>query len=657
MDIGPTRIEGEVVRIRALMQAARYAESLNAALALLGEVPENRDVLYMVAVSQRYLRQPDDALATLERLEACHPTYSRLFQERGHCLVALREPARAVSAYLQAVNLNVALPASWEALALLFRSAGHAEDAETAMSHVAKLRSLPSAVVTASSMFADGETHEAERVIRAFLKTNPSDVEGMRLLARIGIKLDVLDDAEFLLESVLAFSPGYHLARYDYVRVLLQRHRHAKALEEAKVLMQADAANRDYRTVYATACLGVANYDEAVATYRQLADETPDAADLHLSLGHALKTLGRQKDAIVAYKTAAAAQPSFGDAYWSLANLKTYRFADEDIASMQREEASGVIRTVDRYHLCFALGKALEDQGNYESSFNYYDKGNTLKKAEVHYRADIVERSARLQMSVVDARFLKSREGWGCKRSDPIFIVGLPRAGSTLIEQILASHSAVEGTMELADVPRLVQRLQGRAYDEEQPPYPAVLRELTADQLKSFGEKYIADTKIYRTGKSFFIDKNPNNFRHLGLIHLMLPNALIIDARRDAMACCFSNFKQLFASGQEFTYDLQDIGRYYKSYVNLMAHWDQVMPGKILRVHHEDVVLDLEGSVRRLLAFCGLAFEQQCLEFHKTERSVRTASSEQVRRPITSEGLDQWKHFEPWLEPLKAALA
>jgi tetratricopeptide (TPR) repeat protein len=375
-----------------------------------------------------------------------------------------------------------------------------------------------------------------------------------------------------------------------------------------------------------------------------------------LSIAHALKTLGKQQEAIESYRAAAALNANFGDAYWSLANLKTYRFTEEEIARMRSVEAAPETKPVDRYHLHFALGKAFEDRGEYAESFRHYERGNALKKAEIRFRIEPIERTARLQASVCTRDFFLSRAGVGCGRPDPIFIVGLPRAGSTLLEQILASHSAVEGTMELADIPRLVHELQGREQNDSKPRYPAVLADLTPDQLGRYGEKYLADTQIYRTGKPFFIDKMPNNFRHVGLIHLILPNARIIDARREPMACCFSNFKQLFASGQEFTYDIDDIARYYRCYIELMEHWNAVLPGRILRVQHEDVVENLEGNVRRLLEFCGLEFEPQCVEFYKTERSVRTASSEQVRRPIFKEGLDQWRHFEPWLQPLRASL-
>jgi tetratricopeptide (TPR) repeat protein len=649
-------IETEVVRIRGLMQANQFAAALSAGNQLLTQVPENRDVLYVVAVSQRYLGRITDALDTLMRFEKIHPRYSRLFQERGHCYIAARNPGAAMEAYLAAVNINVALPASWQALQVLFRSAGRAADADTAAAHVATLAKLPVEVVTATSMFADGEIHEAEHIVRQYLLTHGNHVEAMRLLAKIGMKLDVLADAEFLLESVLVLAPGYQAARYDYVLALLARHKHVRALEELDKLLEVDPRNRSYKTTYATACVGLGDTARALQLYRELLEGAPQAADLHLSIAHVLKTQGRQTEAIDEYRTAAACRHNFGDAYWSLANLKTYQFPDDEIAQMRAAEAAAATPLVDRYHLCFAIGKALEDRGEYAESFAFYERGNALKKGEIRFRIEPLERSARLQTSVCTRSFFASRQGSGSPDPAPIFIVGLPRAGSTLLEQILASHSKVEGTMELSDIPRLVQELQGWEYNESLPRYPGVLAELGVDRLKQLGDKYLAGTAVYRSGRPFFIDKMPNNFRHIGFIHLILPNAKIIDARREPMACCFSNFKQLFAAGQEFTYSIDDIARYYRTYVQLMDHWNSVLPGRILQVQHEDVVEDLEGNVRRLLDFCGLDFEPACLEFYKTERSIRTASSEQVRRPIFKEGLDQWRHFEPWLGPLKVAL-
>jgi tetratricopeptide (TPR) repeat protein len=651
-----SRIEAEVWRIRGLVEKREFAQALAAAIKLCAEVPENRDVLYLLAVSQRYLGRLADALATLARLESTHPEFARLFQERGHCYRVAGQAVTAIEAYRRAVTLNAALLASWKALAALCKAAGQIEHVEIAVRQVAQLEQLPPQVLTASGMLAEDDIYGAERVLRRFLQTHGNHPEAMRLLAQIGTQLDVLDDAEFLLESVITFAPEYHQARYDYAVVLSKRHKHAAALKETNKLLGLEPENRAYRTMYATACVGLGEHDEALRAFRELVAETPDNAELHLSIAHALKTLGRQPEAIASYRTAAAVRPSFGDAYWSLANLKTYRFTDAEIAQMRAQEPAQATALIDRYHLCFALGKALEDRAAYEESFRYYARGNALKKAECRYDAGALERGSRRQAAVCTREFLNSRQGCGCERSDPIFIVGLPRAGSTLIEQILASHSKVEGTMELADIPRLVAQLQGREQRGPEPRYPAVLTELSSEQLKRFGKRFIADTQVYRTDRPFFIDKMPNNFRHIGLIHLILPHAKIIDARREPMACCFSNFKQLFASGQEFTYNLEDIGRYYVNYVALMEHWDDVLPGKVLRVEHEEVVENLEGSVRRILEFCELSFEPQCIEFYKTERSVRTASSEQVRQPIFKEGLEQWRHFEPWLGPLKQAL-
>jgi len=511
-------------------------------------------------------------------------------------------------------------------------------------------------VVTATSLFSDGDLAPAEAIVRAFLLQHGDHIEAMRLLARIGHKREVLDDAELLLAAVLQLAPDYQAARLDYARVLLDRHKYAAARRELETLLALEPANRLYRTIYATTIVGLGEHGRAVELYRDLLIETPEAAEIHLSVAHSLKTLGRRNEAIDAYRTAAAMRAGYGDAYWSLANLKTYRFTDQEIERMRGDEAATGTQPVDRYHLCFALGKALEDRGAYEESWRYYERGNELKRAESRYRPEVIETNTRNQIEVCTREFFAARAGVGLQDPDPIFILGLPRSGSTLIEQILASHSRVEGTQELAEIPRIALELQGRAPDPDNPRYPGVLAELAAADFLRLGQKYLDDTRIYRTDKPFFIDKMPNNFRHIGLIHLLLPNARIIDARREPMACCFSNLKQLFASGQEFTYSVDDIARYYRTYLELMRHWDAVLPGRILRIWHEDVVEDLEGNVRRILDFCGLPLEPACIEFYKTERSVRTASSEQVRQPIFREGLDSWKHFEPWLGPLKCAL-
>jgi len=649
-------VEREVQRTRQLLEERRFAEVLRATEALLATVPENRDVLFLRAYAQRMLGDAPAALKTLAVLEQLHPRFSRLYQERGNCHVALRQAPEAIDAFLRGVRINPALPASWSMLEGLYRMSGQRENAAAAAAHVAKLNTLPREVVTATVLFSDGELAEAEQIVRAFLLKHGHHIEAMRLLARIGIERDVLDDPQLLLEAVLDLEPTYHAARFDYAQVLVKRHLYPQAREQAEKLLAADRSDRNYRTLYAMTCVGLGLHERAIELYRDLLSGSQQPAELHLSIAHALKTLGRREEAIAEYRAAAAARAGFGDAFWSLANLKTYRFEDQELLRMEAAEAAASTPQIDRYHLCFALGKALEDRQRYEESFQYYARGNALKRAESRYRPEFFELNTRRQIEVCTPELFARHQGGGVHDADPIFIVGLPRSGSTLIEQILASHSAVDGTYELADIPRLVVELQGRDWGFDSARYPAVLAQMSAEDYRRLGEKYLRDTRVYRTGKLHFIDKMPNNFRHIGLIHLMLPNARIIDARREPMACCFGNWKQLFVSGQEFVYSAEDIARYYRTYLELMRHWNAVLPGRILRVQHEDLVDDLEGNVRRLLDYCELEFEPACLEFHRTERSVRTASSEQVRQPIYREGLEQWRHYEPWLEPLREAL-
>lgn len=653
-------VESEVERIRGLLKQRQFAEAVAAAAALRGEYPENRDVLYLLALGLRHAHRPADALDVLRELERHHPGTSRLYQERGHCYVVQKDARRAIEAYERAVQINPALPDTWSLLEGLYRMAGNEPQRQTAAAHARKLKSTPPEVVAATALFCDGELGAAEKQIRAFLLRHGNHVEAMRLLARIGVAREVLDDAETLLAAALEMAPDYIELRRDYACVLLDRHKHLEAIEQLDRLLKIDPRNIDYRVLRATATVGLGDHEGGMRGFTAaLADTDPKsrlAADLHLSIGHSLKTLGRRTEAIEAYRQAIAVRPKFGDAYWSLANLKTYAFSDADIGRLEEAEADPSTEEPDRYHLCFALGKAHEDRGDYARSFRYYERGNALKRAASRYRAELVEQNTARQKLTCTREFFRERTGYGAASREPIFILGLPRAGSTLLEQILASHSQVEGTQELANVPRVVLDLQGYDPDLNNPRYPGCLAGMTPDDFRALGEKYLADTRVYREGKPRFIDKMPNNFRHVGLIHLMLPGATIIDARREPMACCFGNLKQLYARGQEFAYSVDDIARYYRTYLEVMEHWDTVLPGRVLRVHYEDVVEDLEGSVRRLLDFCELPFEPACLEYHRTARSIRTASSEQVRQPIFREGLDQWRQYEPWLGPLREAL-
>ena len=648
----PSKVESEVMRVRGLIEAQRFAEARTAAEALLMRVPENRDVLYACAHAQRRQGDIRSALATLTRLERLHPRFSRGYQERGFCHVALKQAPEAIDAFQRAVNISPALPVSWNMLEGLYRMTGQTGEAARAAAQVARLREVPPEIVTGYTLFSDGELTRAEELARAFLLKHGHHVEAMRLLARIAVAREIHGDAQVLFEGILELAPGDHSARLEYAQVLLKRQLYLEAERQAEALLAAQPEDRNYRTLHALTQVGLGKHRRAIELYRGLLVDAQQPAELHLSIAHLLKTLGETEAAVTEYRAAAVQRNDYGDAYWSLANLKTYRFTEEEIARMVAAETAPATSTEDRYHLCFALGKAFEDRQAYERSFEYYLRGNSLKRASIDYRAELMEHNTERQIEICTSELFERHRASGAPATDPIFIVGLPRAGSTLIEQILASHSRVEGTYELPDVPRLVAELHGR--DAQ---YPAILASLSGDELRALGDRYLSGTRAYRTtDRPRFIDKMPNNFRNIGLIHLMLPNAKIIDVRREPMACCFANFKQLFAEGQLFTYGLDDIARYYRTYLELMSHWETVLPGRVLRVHYEDVVHDLEGNVRRVLEFCGLEFEPACVEFHRTERSVRTASSEQVRRPIYREGLEQWRHYERWLDPLRVAL-
>jgi tetratricopeptide (TPR) repeat protein len=633
---------------------------MNSSAELLSQFPQNRGELYLQAMNLRLGYRFDEALSVLERLQQLHPGYSRLYEERGHCYAALHNAPQAIDAFRQAVNINAALPASWQMLHTLYMGMGDEENAARIADRLATLRNLPPQIIQAGSLFADGDCVHAERVLRIYLAQHGEHIEAMRLLGRVCIARGLRDDAELLLEAVVQRAPGYRAARADYARALLDQHRYVRSRQELQQLLELDPGNRAYLRQYGEACIRLGDYEPGISLYRRLlGDARPgrESAELHLWIAFSLRATGHQTEAIQGYRAAIAALPDSGEAWWSLANLKTYRFAEDEIARMRTVEAAPATSLVDRYHLCFALGKALEDQGRYEESWTFYERGNALKHAEVRYVPGPAEVHIRLSKQVCIQEFFETRRGWGVADADPIFILGLTRSGSTLIEQILASHSQVEGTQELADIQRIVMALRGRDTDLKNPRYPGVLAELGPQDFRKFGERFMADTRVYRqTQRPFFIDKLADNFRDIGLIQVMLPNAKIIDARREPMACCFGNLKQLFSRGQEFSYSIGDIAHYYRHYLEFMRHWNEALPGRILTVQHEDVVADLEGSVRRILGFCGLRFEPACLEFHKTPRNVRTASSEQVRQPISRESVDQWRNYEPWLGPLKDGL-
>jgi tetratricopeptide (TPR) repeat protein len=632
------------------------ALALEQATEILKTVHGHPIATLLVGMAQRRLGDRAGALDTLEPLARSQPRAGAVHFELGLALADAGQGEAAVGSLRRAVELSPALPGAWQALADHLAAIGDTAGADAAYARHIKAATRDPRLLRPAAALCENDIPLAETLLREYLSEHPTDVAAIRMFAEVAARLGRYQDAENLLARCLELAPGFQGARHNYAVALFRQGKHEAALPEVERLLAAEPRNPNYRSLQAAVLAGVGDYARATEIYVQVLKEYPRQAKIWLSYGHVLKTAGSASEGIGAYRRALELEPRLGEAWWSLANLKTYRFDAADLVQMSAQLAGTDLSAEDRYHLRFALGKALEDERRYAEAFEHYSQGNALRRAQVHYDAGRIDEHLEQSKSLFTREFLARASGHGAPAPDPIFIVGLPRAGSTLIEQILSSHSQVEGTMELPDVPALAHGI-GTQSSEGGPRYPQVLARLSPEQLRELGEKYLARTRIQRkSGRPYFIDKLPNNFLHVGFIHLMLPNARIIDARRHPLGCCFSAFKQHFARGQPFTYDLAELGAYYRSYVELMAHFDAVLPGRVHRVFYEQLVDDTEHEVRRLLEYCGLPFEPACLRFHENQRAVRTASSEQVRVPIYREGLEQWRHFEAWLDPLKRSL-
>jgi tetratricopeptide (TPR) repeat protein len=645
----------------ALAHAARLLErnptlAAEQAAEILKVVPAHPQALLVGGIAQRLIGEPEASLAMLTTLTQTHPGWAAAHCELGLTLGALGRGDEAVAALRHSLQIDPELPNAWRALADHLDVVGDEAGAEAARARLLKASTRDPRLLAAGAALCENRIPEAEALLRRHLLEHPTDIAALRMLAEVAARLGRYADAEALLARCLELAPNFHSARHNYAVSLMRQGRPEAALPQIEQLLKAEPRNLNYVSLQAAVLAAVGEYARALAIYRQVLKQYPGNARIWMSYGHALKTAGEAAEGIDAYRRAVQLDAGLGEVWWSLANLKTYRFDEDDLAHMRAQLERAELAVADRFHFHFALGKALEDREQYAASFEHYREGNRLRRSEIHYdRRRTGEHVARSKAFFTPALF-GARAGSGAAAADPIFVVGLPRSGSTLIEQILASHSQVEGTMELPDVPALAQAVGARARADKLG-YPQALGPLTHAQLRELGEEYLARTRIQRkTARPYFIDKLPNNFLHVGLIQLMLPNARIIDARRHPLGCCFSAFKQHFARGQAFTYDLAELGAYYRSYVELMAHFDAVLPGRVHRVLYEDMVQDTEREVRRLLEYCGLPFEPACLRFYENERAVRTASSEQVRQPIYREGVEQWRHFEPWLAPLKEAL-
>jgi len=627
------------------------------ALEILRVVPGDPRAVLVLGTARRRGGDLAGARAVLEPLARGQPRAAHAQLELGLTLLALGETDAALAALRRATALKPALPDAWRAIGDILTARGDAAGADGAYGALVRASATDPEMVAASAALSEDRLAVAEQALRDRLKVHPTDVAAMRLLAEAGTRLGRYGDAENLLVRCLELHPSFDGARYNLAIVLYRQQKAAQALPHLDRLLAADPREGAYRNLLA-ACLGlVGDYGRAIEIYEQVLADHPNQPKIWLSYGHVLRTAGRRDDAVAAYHRCLEMAPDLGETYWSLANLKTVPFTPDQEAAMAGQLARADLAAEDRLHLHYALGKALEDRGDHAASFAHYDKGARLRRAELPYDADETHGQVLRAKALFTAGFFADRAGGGCAAEDPIFIIGLPRSGSTLIEQILASHSAVEGTMELPHIPALARRVGRPGSTAPGPRYPEALADLDPAARTALGEEFLALARIQRRlGRPFFIDKMPNNLHHVGFIRLILPRAKIIDARRHAMASCFSAFKQHFARGQAFSYDLADLGRYYRDYVDLMHHYDAVLPGAVHRVIYEDMVENTEGEIRRLLDYCGLTFEPACLRFHENTRAVRTASSEQVRRPIFREGLDHWRRYEPWLGPLREAL-
>ena len=647
----------DVIRVaQKKMYESKFAEAYKMLQPVIQSNPSNVDALYMTAVCQRYTGQSDEAMQTLDRIKSITPEFGRAYQEEGHIYKGVKDWSQALLAYQRAVRFNPALTASWKSQAEILRNAGDMNEANQAESQAIRLSKLPRDLIAAMHFLHEGKPVQAENICRNFLRKNPTHIEGMRLLSQIGERLGALTEAEFLLESAVEFEPDNIQLRLDFIQILRKRQKFELAMQQAEDLYSRDTQNMIFQSQLAIQKMQAGEYEDSINLFKKVLQKIPNDPATLTSIGHAYKTFGQQEEGVKAYRKATRARPEYGEAYFSLSNLKTYQFSDKEMKVMHNQVKGGNLTYRDRIHFLFALGKAYEDEEDFAQSFSFYHEANELGRKQMRYDADKMSMELAAQIEICTAELFQKQSGIGCQANDPIFIVGLPRAGSTLLEQIIASHSQVDGTQELGNILSLAHRLRGKGRTTQASQYPRNLHELSKDKLVEFGQQFIEETQIHRQSAPFFIDKMPNNFRHIGLIHLILPNAKIIDARRHPMACCFSGFKQHFAEGQEFTYGLEQVGQYYRDYVKLMDHWDKVLPGEILRVQYEDVVADTETQVRRILDYLELPFEENCLSFHENKRSVRTASSEQVRQPIFKSGLEQWRNFEPWLDPLKEAL-
>ena len=642
----------DISKATEAIKDARFVDALSLLESNLEKDPNHIDSLYLAAVSSRYLKNYDEAKKYIESLLSQAPDMGRAYQELGHLNRDIGNQENSIAHYRQACELNPALLSSWKALYDYFRAGNNKPAADHAFMQMNTLQSIPSILLYISQILNEGKLGIAEEKCREFLKKNPTNTFAMSLLAQIADRMGYFDDAEFLLESAVKFNPDDGELRMRYAMILRKKQKFEKTMEQVNILCEKFPENLSYQAQKASEIMQNGDHRGAINLFDNILEKNPFNFSVLTSKGHAQKTLGKTDRAIESYQSAYKVKQDHGEAFFSLSNLKTYSFTKNELNIMRQQLKRVDLTLQDKTYFHFALAQGCEAIGEYDEAFLNLDSGNKIKNKQSKYSTERMDKELQAQIDVCNKSFFEQHGNGGYETKDPIFILGLPRAGSTLIEQILASHSMIDGTLELPNILSMAQSLRGDDIYGKEGNYPKSMEDLSLERRTEMGKMFIDDTRMHRQDAPRFTDKMPNNFRHIGLIHLIMPNAKIIDARRYSLDCCFSMFKQLFAQGQEFTYGLSEAGSYYKSYVNLMNHWDEVLPNKILRVNNEDIIDDLEGQVARMLEFLELPFEDSCITFYETDRSVRTASSEQVRKPINKSGMDRWKPYAKHLKPL-----
>lgn len=631
--------------------------ALEQAFAILEVAPGHPQAVMYQGVAHRRMGHVANALAVLSPLSLAQPNSADVAFELGVTLIEIGEEDQALAALKKATALRPHFREAWRALGDMLMLAGQTEAADDAYARQIQASTHEPQLLQAAAALTDGKLAIAEALLRDYLRAKPDDAPALRMLSVVAMRLGRMGDAELILQDCLDIAPTFIAARRSYASLLYRANKSMAALEQLDLILQHDPKDPNARNMRAATLAQIGDFQGSIAHYEGVLKDFPNQPKAWQSYGHALKTIGRVSEAITAYRTSISQAPHLGEAWWSLANLKTFAFTDADIAVMQSQLAIETLSEDDRLHLDFALGKAYEDREDYQTSFAHYASGNKGRREQVDYdSADLTEAVTRA-IGVYTQDYFDARKGWGYLADDPIFVIGLPRSGSTLIEQILSSHSQIEGTTELPDIIAMAKQLGGQKHYQDRSAYPDAMLDLSESQCRQMGEDYLVTTRIQRrTALPLFIDKMPNNFQHLGLIATILPNAKIIDARRHPMGCCFAGFKQHFARGQNFSTSLEDIGQYYLDYLRMMDHFDGVLPGRIHRVCYENMVADSETEIRALLDYCGLEFEESCLSFHENDRAVRTPSSQQVRQPIYNNAKELWKKYENNLEILKNIL-